>query len=147
MAISKKNNYTETWAKAEPFVKELGADILYWKESGSRNGMNIELTLFHPEGVSFSLIEKVHNLLLPRLESFTDSYVSLDISSPGMNRTLKSLSEFSFFKGKEMLIHSQERDSPIQGVLEEVQENAIIVACPKEKVVVSLDSITNAKLI
>lgn len=147
MAILKKIEYTDTWEKAEPFIKDLGADILYWKESGSRNGVNIELTLFHPDGVSFSLIEKVHNLLLPRLEALLGSYVSLDISSPGVNRTLKSLREFPFFEGKEILVYSQEGDSPIQGILEKVQDDQIIIACPKAKVAVPLSSVTQAKLI
>lgn len=147
LAILKKIDYTDTWEKAEPLIKDLGADILYWKETGSRNGVNIEITLFHPEGVSFSLIEKVHHLLLPRLEALLGSSVSLDISSPGMNRSLKSLREFPFFIGKEILIYSQEKDSPIQGILEKVQEDSIIVACPKEKITVTKSSVTQAKLI
>lgn len=117
---------TELWISVEPFLNNIGASVLSWKESSHRNSLAIDVTIFSENGVSLSFMEKVHNLLLPRLEALKDDKkVILNISSPGVNRFLRSFYELSFFKGRLLEIRLKDELEPIEGVLHQINDTDI----------------------
>lgn len=147
MALIKELEKTEIWAKVEPFINEMGASVLFWRESKSRHTLKIELTLFCPSGVDMDLIERVHRLLLPRLEALWGSDdVLLDISSPGVGRTLKSLWELSFFVGRDMVFYLENQAQAIEGILEAVENETISIKTKKETLSLPKKDIKTAKL-
>jgi ribosome maturation factor RimP len=147
LAILQTMEKTDLCTQAESFIQDLGAQILFWRENEARSGIKVELTLFSPSGVSMDLIEKVYRLLLPRLEALAGREVSLDISSPGVNRTLKSLYELPFFKGRELSL-TVNGLGLVQGLLLNTTDKQVLIQQKDGKEVsVAKEQITQAKLI
>ena len=147
MAILQTMEKTDLWKEVESFVGDLGAQILFWREVQTRSMLKVELTLFASGGVGMDLIEKVHRLLLPRLEALVEREVTLDISSPGVNRILKSLYELPFFEGRALSFVVKDLGST-EGVLVSTSGDAIVIK-GKDGTLLSVlkEQITQAKLI
>lgn len=78
--------------------------------------------------VSVDDCAQVHRLLLPRLEALlnTDN-ISMDVSSPGMERTIKNAAEFALFAGRPVrLWHTAVKDW-IYGMITESGDAALSI--------------------
>jgi ribosome maturation factor RimP len=70
------------------------------------------------ENISVNDCAKVHRILLARLEEIlgTDN-ISMELSSPGMERNIKNAAEFKFFVGRKIRVFSKSASDWIGGEL------------------------------
>lgn len=115
-----------------------------------REGSDILVTLFIYNSVSTNIedIGKINKIIYPILEklSFLKEGFSLEVSSPGIYRNIKSSKEFNIFKGKEAKIILQDGSSIIGIINLFENENLHIINNKGEEIILNLDNINKASL-
>ncbi len=121
---------------------------------GIAEGMNIEivevecnektaaLTVYieTEAGVDLDTCEKFHNAIFEPIDELDPSYgepYTLNVSSPGLDRPLKTARDFERNRNKEVevkLYAPLKGKKFLEGVLEEFDENSVTVALQKETV-------------
>lgn len=93
---------------------------------------------------------KVHRVLLDKLEELlgTDN-LSMELSSPGMERNIKNAAEFPFFIGRKIRVWDKETTDWIGGTLVSADEKCVSLKVDEseETKTVSLENIAKAKFI
>jgi len=112
-------------------------DAEYVKENGS---MVARIFIDKENGVSLDDCEKASRLFSDILDAsglFADSYV-LEVSSPGINRALKTEKSFKRFKGSKIRLRTEE---PINN-----QRNFLGELCSFENGIIEINDVTNGKV-
>ena len=102
------------------------------------------------ENISVNDCARVHRQLLERLEELlgTDD-ISMELSSPGMERNIKNAAEFPFFVGRKIRVWDKEKTDWVGGVLVSADEKSVVLKMEEseETRTVSLENIAKAKFI
>jgi ribosome maturation factor RimP len=122
----------ELLALSEPVVQQLGyqlVDVEYVKE-GPR--WFVRVYIDKPEGISLEDCKTVNDALEPVLEAEdpVKNPYHLEISSPGLERVLKSEREFKIFQGRYVKVSLKEpinKEYALVGHLGPVTDNAVQV--------------------
>lgn len=89
-----------------------------------RGDVRINLVLHKKGGISLDDLTMAQKVLRPRLElEFGRNNLSLEISSPGVGRIIKSTHEYSVFKGEELAVLVD--DEWLEGTIESTDEQSI----------------------
>jgi ribosome maturation factor RimP len=86
-------------------VEEMGYDILEVEYSKRFGGMQLTVYIDKPEGISLEDCEKVNKAIdgpLDELDPTDGAPYTLNVSSPGLDRPLKSEKDYIRNKGKEV---------------------------------------------
>ena len=89
-------------AALEPRASQEGIEIVTIDIVGGRKSPTIRVFIDHPEGVSFDVLSKSQawiNDLMDRIDPFPGAY-TLEVSSPGIDRPLRTLEHFQRFAGE-----------------------------------------------
>jgi len=132
----------------EKMVESCGAR-LYDIETVNENGKTIyRVTITAPEGVDIDRCVQVSNLISPLLDvnpPIAGDY-NLEVSSPGVERKLKKLDHFKHSLGEKVRITKEDGET-IEGELEKVEGDKIVVKSKEGAVFIPFDSIASAKTI
>jgi len=104
----------------ERLLESMGVELVEAQLSGTRRGRILRVTIYRPEGVDLDLCTQVSELLsslLDELDPIEGSYV-LEVSSPGLERPLKTVRDFERALGATVKLKTEE-GSVIKGVLVE----------------------------
>jgi len=81
-------------------LRGLGCDAVEVKSAIRRGTLHVVLIIHRKSGVDTDVCADVYRTIYPRLEMlYPGKDVHLEVSSPGIGRTLKSVEEFGIFKG------------------------------------------------
>jgi ribosome maturation factor RimP len=101
-------------AIALPVLDELGLDLVEVQYRREQSGWVLRLVIDKQDGVSLddcaSVSREIGQLL--DIEDFIDQAYNLEVSSPGLDRPLKSMADFERFTGRKTKIKTSE---PIDG--------------------------------
>ena len=95
----------------------------------------------HTQGVDHALCERVTNILRDYLREY-----SVDVSSPGVERPLRSRSHFRNVVGRRVALRTQERNR-LRGEVVAAGERSVTVKTNDESVDIPYDSIVRGNLI
>jgi len=99
------------------------------------------------EGAGIDDCAEVSRLLLPRLQTIEGLQdVSLEVSSPGIERTIRSPAEYAIFLGRGVRILSGTETDWFGGIIDRVEEGALWLKRGKEKRGFALAEIRKARL-
>ncbi len=102
------------------------------------------------ESISVNDCAKVHRVLLARLEELlgTDN-ISMELSSPGMERNIKNAAEFPFFVGRKIRVWDKEKTDWVGGVLVSADNKSVVLKMEDsdETNTILLENIAKAKFI
>lgn len=87
----------------KPIVEELGYELLDLEYVKLNNGMNLNVVLYSPNGISLNDCEKVHRAIdgpLDECDPTNGASYILNVSSPGLDRPLKKNRDFELNMGK-----------------------------------------------
>lgn len=101
-------------AALEPRAQGEGVEIVAVEVVGSRKAPTIRVYLDTPEGISFEGITTAQawvNEIMDELDPFPGAY-TLEVSSPGIDRPLRTPEHFARFAGDEVYVMTA---SPIEG--------------------------------
>jgi ribosome maturation factor RimP len=99
---------------ALPVLEELGFELVEVQYRREQNGWVLRLIIDKQDGISLgdcAAVSREMSQLLD-IEDFVDQAYNLEVSSPGLNRPLKSMAEFERFVGRKAKIKTVE---PIWG--------------------------------
>ena len=101
-------------AVALPVLEELGLELVEVQYRREQSGWVLRLIIDKPDGVSLddctAVSREISQLL--DIEDFIDQAYNLEVSSPGLDRPLKSIADFQRFIGRRAKIKTNE---PIAG--------------------------------
>lgn len=136
---------------AEGYLKERDieiVDIIYRRE---QQGMVLRLLIDKPGGVTIDECEELNNFLsveLDRIDLIQDRYV-LEISSPGLDRPIKTDRDFERAMGKFLEVTTYERideRKAHEGALIGMDKNSIVIESRGISTVIPRDKIALARL-
>ncbi len=101
-------------AVALPVLEELGYELVEVQYRREQNGWVLRLVIDKQDGINLADCAAVSREIsqLLDIEDFIDQAYSLEVSSPGLNRSLKSMADFERFIGRKAKIKTIE---PIAG--------------------------------
>ncbi len=120
---------------ARALIKKAGYHLLNVDLVPSREPI-IRLIIYKKEGVSLADCERVTQILNRQMDDFFSGRYHLEVSSPGLNRELKSLEECELFAGRMARLHLRtlwEGYDVLEGVLQGLKEQSVLLRV-KEKV-------------
>ena len=139
--------------KLRPVIEEMGyelVDVQYVKEF---DGMSLIFTIDKEEGVTIDDCEKVNKVIDPIIDELNptnDAPFTLVVSSPGLDRPLKTDRDLKRNLNKEVTISlfaKQNGKKEFEGVLEDFSEKTVTLKTEKETLTFDRDKIANIKLI
>lgn len=150
--MEKKNN-TEAivWQLIEPILNETVYDI--YDVEYQREGAEWYLRVFIDKegGVDLDDCEKVTDLIndpLDDLDPITEPYF-LEVSSPGIERRLKSITHFEKAIGEKIRLKTYakvENRKEWVGILQEITDDAVILNVEGETLAVPFDMVAKANI-
>lgn len=136
--------------KIEKKIQDLGYALVKVGFFSSKKRKKIEVVIYSPNGIRHTDCAKVTKELLSDeklAEEMGENYL-LEISSPGINRKLFSLKEYSVFKGKRIEYFLRTETSPKIGKIEGVEGGKILLysETDRKKIETPLENIHYSKL-
>ena len=138
---------------AEP----LGITVVECAVKGGGGGLTLVVVIDTPGGVMINDCEKVSRMLSSRIDVLgfkgLENY-SLQVTSPGIGRELKSRREYGIFKGKKVKIvlrqpldkTNTEKDIVVRGKLLGIEGETVSIAGEREVITIPISSIKRTKL-
>jgi ribosome maturation factor RimP len=131
----------------EPVVKGLGYDIVELRAKPVKKAFHVVMAVYRPSGVGLDDCAAIHRTVLPRIEMQIDSRdVHLEISSPGISRTLKSDREFSIFIGRGVRVLPADSEEWVAGTIGDTTEEGIVIQTKTDPQFLPYGKIRKAKL-
>ena len=142
-----KKNIRETVREAiEPTVTELGYEI--WDITYQKIGADyhLEITIDKEEGIDIEDCEKVHRAIDPILDECDpiESFYYLDVSSPGIERELRTAEHISRSVGQKVLAKlftAKEGKRSVSGILSSFTDGKITITEPTGDVILTQSEI------
>ena len=90
---------------------------------------------------------RAHRLIMPRLElAFPGKDISLEVSSPGIDRLIKDGSEFAHFIGRQLRCYRVDISDWTTGILRATDEEKIVLETEGGETILSYNTIAKARL-
>ena len=137
----------ELWDDIEPVVSGLGFSIVELKSRKVRKSYQVHVVIYHPEGVGVEDCSLLYKTLYPRIEILTGSRdINLEVSSPGLERRLKSVEELAIFEGKKVRILTEGVEEWIAGTIAGMDNEKVRIQQGNETIAIDYSAIRKAKL-
>jgi len=112
--------------EVEPIVAGMGFSLVELRHNRSKNQNHINLVVYRPDGVGVDDCAAISKNLYPRLELIQGlENLRFQVSSPGLDRVLKSEREYSIFAGRAIRVMLHGQREWIRGKIEGVQEGVL----------------------
>ncbi len=143
---------TELQKLLEPAIERLGYELADLEVRLGGKGGLVRVTIDKDDGIGLEDCEKVSRQVssLMDVEDPIAGQYTLEVSSPGMDRPLYKLEHYQQYVGEQIsvkLTRTFEKRKKIQGRLNAVEGDEIIIQFEDEEFVLPLEWIEKAKLI
>jgi ribosome maturation factor RimP len=133
--------------EVEPIVSGMGFSLVELRHNRSKNQNHIILVVYRPEGVGVNECAAISKNLYPRLELIEGlENLQLQVSSPGLDRVLRSEEEYSIFQGRNVKLMLRGDTEWIRGTIENADGKEISLQTGGERRRFSMSDIRKAKL-
>ncbi len=131
----------------EPLVDRLGFSMVELRSGAAREALRVSLVIYRPQGVDLEDCTTVYRAVLSRIEvSENRRDVHLEVSSPGLNRTMKSTDEFGVFLGKGVKILLKTSGEWITGTIHSATDHSLVLQNAAGRSVYEFKDIAKAQL-
>lgn len=119
--------------KVSPLIENMGYEVVDVEYSKQADGMNLVFYIDSEAGVTIDDCEKVSKLIDPVLDELNptdDAPYTLSVSSPGIDRPIKTERDFVRNKGKEIeitLFSKLDGKKVFKGTLTDFDENTVTI--------------------
>ena len=111
-----------------PLLEGLGFQLVELSSANRKGTLHVHLTMYSPDGVGLDDCAEVYRALMPRLEVLSDNRdIHLEVSSPGLSRSIKSGHEFGLFEGKGVKVLTADTDEWVGGVIATSDEESVTI--------------------
>jgi len=137
----------------EPLIRGIGMALIDLSvfHGNRRGGVQAKAVVMKTEhGSGDTGVEdcaRAHRLIMPRLElAFPGKDISLEVSSPGINRLIKDGNEFTHFIGRELMCYRTDISDWTTGILRAADEENIVLLGEGGETILSYETIAKARL-
>ncbi len=135
----------------EPLLGRLGYELVELEHAAGRSNAVVRLFIDRPEGISIEDCERVSREVAALLdvEDPIPTAYTLEVSSPGFDRVLRTPAHFARFVGERVFIElraPREGRRRYTGILLAADDSGITVEVDKQKVEVPFGEIGKARL-
>jgi len=136
---------------ALPVLEELGLELVEVQYRREQNGWILRLIIDKQEGVTLddcAVVSREISQLLD-IEDFIDQAYNLEVTSPGLDRPLKSLADFERFVGRKAKVKTTE---PIAGkhvfigTINRTAGETVVLGVDAEEVTILFSQVAKARL-
>lgn len=134
-------------AEIETLLKGAGLSLVEFSLSRRKGSATAKAVVYSPAGTGTDECSKAHRLIYPRLQlllGIDDPY--LEVSSPGIDRMIRSPREYSLFAGKGLRILLANESEWIKGKLVSATEKELLLATEKGTETFDLSAVAKARL-
>lgn len=127
-------NSSEYYNIIAPVVNSYGFSIVEVNSKNRPDGLYINIVLYSPDGISLNDCSKVHRAVQRRIEAHTGNRdIFIEVSSPGINRNIKTANEFNVFKGNTVKVLADDQAEWIlYKIKDSDKESVILEPCAKD---------------
>ncbi|MDR3201466.1 MAG: hypothetical protein LBT68_08390 [Spirochaetales bacterium] len=131
----------------EAVVQGMGFEIVEARALRGKSGAQVYIVIYTEQGVSLDSCSEVLKTLRPRIQMLTgDPDVHIEVSSPGLDRVIKTKREYKIFRGRGMRILEEGHSEWAAGIVTDVTDGTLtLVAGGASRTFAFLD-IRKAKL-
>jgi ribosome maturation factor RimP len=118
-------------AEIEPILTAMGYALVELSVGRRRGVSHVVIVLHRAAGVGVEQCAEVSRAILPRLalvEGLADP--ALEVSSPGIERAIKSPREYGIFRGRGVRVLPAEGGEWIGGVIRDWRDGKLVLATP-----------------
>ena len=131
----------------EAVVQGMGCEIVELKSLRGKKSVQVHIVIYASFGVSIDLCSTVLTTLRPRIQMLTgDPDVTIEVSSPGISRVIKSVREYRIFRGRGLRILAEDSGEWIAGIIAEATDTALTLKSGGELRTFAFSDIRKAKL-
>jgi len=133
----------------QPILKGLGFALIELSVSRHRGSVQIRVVIYYDgKSIGTDDCSKVHRAIMPRLELiFEGQDISVEVSSPGVDRLIKDESEFAHYLGRKVRCYRTDITEWTAGILESADEKGIDIKTKDGSVIrLDFDVIAKARL-
>jgi len=134
-SLDKMPHYKE----CSPLVESLGYVLVELRVVPQKTQYKVLAVISkNEEGIGTSDCAKVHRLIEPRLEALLNTQnIYMEVTSPGMERTIKNAAEFSLFTGRMLRIWDTDVTEWVPGKLVSSDEKSLTLE-KEDKTVITI---------
>jgi ribosome maturation factor RimP len=134
-------------SEVEPIVSGMGFTLVELRHSRSKNQNHIIIVVYSSEGVGVDECAVISKNLYPRLELIEGlENLQLQVSSPGLDRTLKGEQEYSIFNGRDVKVMLRGESEWIRGTLQGAADGKVTLNSGGKSRTIGIAEIRKAKL-
>lgn len=134
-------------AEIEGLLKEAGLELVELALSRKGGAVNARAVVYSPTGTGTRECSIAHRIIYPLLQlRFAIEDPSLEVSSPGIDRQIKSPREYLVFAGKGLRILLADETEWIRGKILSVTERGLSLETDKGTEVFDLTAVAKARL-
>ncbi len=144
--------YTEHLEKSvrdavEPVLRGMGFSLVELSIGRLKGSTRVSIVIYRKEGVGVDECAEISAMLFPRLEA-TDGLpdVSLEVSSPGIERAIRSPAEYEIFRGRGVRILAGGQSEWTTGIIDRVEDGSLWLRKGGDVLGFALSGIRKARL-
>jgi ribosome maturation factor RimP len=131
----------------EPVLAGMGYALVEMALGRRKGTTRVSVVIYRREGVGVDDCAEVSGMLLPRLETIEGmSDVSLEVSSPGVERVLRGPAEYKVFTGRGIRFLAGEETEWRGGIIDRVEGETLWLRKGRECKGIALADIRKARL-
>jgi ribosome maturation factor RimP len=128
-------------------LEKAGLFLLEFGLSRHRGGLKVKAVIYSPQGTGTEECTKAYRLILPQIQTLLGVQdPDMEISSPGIDRMLRSEREWKAFAGKAVKLFLKGSTEWVAGRLLSYSEGKIEFQQGAERAVIDISSIAKARL-
>jgi len=115
---------------ASTVLAPLGVQVVDVRKSESGATLSISIVIkTTAHEVTVGDCAKAHRVLYPRFSLMElNRDIELEVSTPGIQRTIRDIYEFSLFLGRRCRVYDNRRSAWIEGIIQEDRGNCVVLA-------------------
>ena len=143
-----KEPNAELFESLEPLIGGIGMALIELNVfHGQRGGVQVKSVVMSGKDTGIEDCARAHRLIMPRLElAFPGKDISLEVSSPGINRLIKDSSEFAHYIGRELRCYRTDISDWTTGILRAADGEKIVLLEEGGETILSYETIAKARL-
>jgi len=132
---------------AQKVVQGLGMSLIELSVSQRKGSVQVRAVVYKSGIVGVDDCSRVHHALLPRLElDFSGQDLYMEVSSPGIDRTIKDGAEFAHYIGRGIRCFRTDISDWSSGILQSADETQLALKGKDGMITLRYDIIAKAKL-
>lgn len=154
--LTKEASSNELFKTIDSCIRSLDLETVEVSQTRDKGGVRLRVVLTKQEGeINTDDLEKAYNIIYPMYQVLSsDRDLNLEVSSPGIQRSFKDVSEFKVFRGKNVRVYSTEYSSYVIGKIDQCDDNSVTLLYftiedkkeSGESIKLNYDTIAKAKL-